>query len=295
MTCDAVREWLLDEAEPANGKSFPVEVIEHCRCCDTCEAIRTGLVDLEQRWRARPVPSAAESSKAAFLDRLAQPPTPASAPKARPSRRKVFWGSAVAAVLFVGAGLAILLFGPSRSAEARPDVLDQLIDWNLEISEAPSAVDRQRLFSERHEALKQSLGKAKLNSDDRALAEDLLANGAWMAQNEDPVEELNRFDSVASQLLDRVDASAADPVRSDRFAKQFRRINERAIERSMERVRLAKISDPQQKKLVHKLLKKDAERAEQIMNVIEKSPDLTKKELRQALEQTRKRHKPKKT
>jgi hypothetical protein len=295
MTCDAVRDWLANADDPENGKTFPVEVVDHCRQCAACEAFRSRLNNLERRWRELPLPANAESSKAAFLLRLVNPPSPTPERKPGIRRRRMLWGGAIAAVLFLVGGVGILFFGPAKQAEAHPDVLEQLIDWNLDMSEAPSPADRQRLYTERHDNLKKSVEKAKLNADDRALAEDLLANGAWMAHNEDPVEELNRFDTMADRLLERVETSTADPTRADRFATQFRRVNERAIERNLEKIKLAKITDPQKKKMVQKLLKKDAERADLILKVLEKSPDLTKKELRQVLEQAHKRIKSKKS
>ncbi len=42
-----------------------------------------------------------------------------------------------------------------------------------------------------------------------------------MADNEDPMEELDRYQQVADQLLDRVNDAGPDAGRSNRFAKQF--------------------------------------------------------------------------
>jgi hypothetical protein len=291
MNCATARDTLLSaDAPPA------ADVAAHLQDCPACAALARDLAALEERWRARPLPANAETSKAAFLARvahLANPPAPAPQPAPAPRRRREFLGWAAALILLIGTGAAVLVFGPGRDAEAHPDVIEQLVDWNIDLSEAAPA-ERERIYHERRGALQKSLGTAKLDADDRKLAERLLDNGGWLAGHEDPVEELDRFTGVADTLLERLEAAGTDPAKADRLARQFRKVNERAIGRNVEKVRAAKITDPQKKKLVNRLLKKDAERAEQLMDLIEKSPDLTKKELRQALDLTAKRQRHKK-
>jgi hypothetical protein len=289
MNCATARDWLLS----ADTAAASPDLAAHLQGCPACAALARDIVALEARWRARPLPANAATSKAAFLAHLANPATPAPQAAPAPRRWREFLGWATALVLLIGAGAVVLVFGPGRDAEAHPDVIEQLVDWNIDLSEAAPA-DRERIYHERREALQKSLGKALLDADDRKLAERLLDNGGWLAGHEDPVEELDRFTGVADTLLERIEAAGADPAKADRLARQFRKVNERAIGRNVEKVRAAKIADPQKKKLVHRLLKKDAERAEQLMDLIEKSPDLTKKELRQALDLTAKRHRHKK-
>jgi hypothetical protein len=239
------------------------------------------------------VSSKAELSRATFLARLEKAPTPVAA-SSKPHRRATLYYWAAAALLLIVAGSGVLFFGPGRDAEARPDVIDQLVDWNLDLSEA-SPTDRQRIFAERRNKLQNSIGNAKLDPTDRDLAENLMANGSWLVEHEDPVEEFQRFNVMADQLLDRVKTSSeSDAVRADRFARQFRKVNERGIDSKMERIRAIAAADPERRKLVNRILKHDKERAVEIDEILERSPDITKKELRAALDLSHKRHKHKK-
>lgn len=291
MSCEPTRNWLMNADAPAAVETVSPEVAAHLDACTACRGLQDNLVKLEREWRGRPLPARAEAAKAAFLDRLQNPPAPV-----QPARARRHWSAthrwAVAALLFIGVGMGTLLFLPGQEATAHPDVLDQLIDWNLEMSEAPSA-DRQGLYDNKHASLKKRLDSAKLAPTDRALAEELLQNGSWLAKNEDPVEELNRFSDMADHLLERVNTAAADTGRAGNFARRFRKVNERAIDRNMERVSAITTSDPERQRLINKALKQDADRADQIQNILQNSPDISKKELRKALELNHKRHKKK--
>jgi hypothetical protein len=294
MTCKPARDWLLNADAPANWPAAPPEVAEHIQHCAACRALMSDLKNLEALWRNRPLPPRAETSKAAFLERLKTPSMPVSAvPKPRRLAVPRYWAAVTALCLIVGAGL--LWFWPAQPVEAHPDVIEQLVDWNLALSEAPSPADRQRIFDNQHQALQKNLEAAQLNPNEQELANDLFANGAWLARNENPAEELQRFNNLADQLLDQVKATTpSDALRANRFAKQFRKVNERGIGRNLERVAASKAADPEVKKLVNRILKHDAERAEQIGGLLERSPDMTKKELRHALDLAHKRLKPKK-
>ena len=290
MSCEPAREWLLNADYPEKLEAAPSDVAEHVRSCAACQGLSRDLIELERQWRGIPVSPRAEASKAAFLARLEKPPAPASAPP-KPRRRAAFYYWSAAALLLIAAGSGVLFFGPGRNAEAHSDVIDQLVDWNLDLSEA-SAVDRQRIYSDRRNKLQKSIVNAKLDPTDRDLAENLMANGTWLVEHEDPVEELQRFNVMADQLLDQVKSSSvSNAVRADRFARQFRKVNERGIDSKMERIRAIAAADPERRKLVNRILKHDKERAVEIDEILERSPDITKKELRAALDLSQKRHK----
>ena len=290
MTCETTRDWIL-QADSASASS---EIDRHIRGCADCQKFVRDVMNLERQWRDRPLPERAGTAKAAFLIRLQNRPTPVVEPL-KPHRWAGIRYVVAAALLFVVVGSGFLFFGPGQQAAAQSDVIDQLIDWNLDLSEAASPVDRQRIFADKHEKLKRVLGSAKLDSADRQLAEHLLANGTWLAQNEDLGEELQRFNSMADELLERVkNAAESDRLRSDRYAKQFRKVNERGIDPAMDRLASIKNADPERRKLINRILKHDKDRAKQIDEILEKSPDITKKELGEALEVARKRGKHKK-
>jgi hypothetical protein len=289
MNCDLCRDWLLQTDDPSAVETAPLAVAAHVRSCDACQDLMCDLVNLEQRWRALPLPVAAEPAKNAFLERLDNPPSP-HAPGMR--RWRALARFSLAAMLFVGLGAGVLFLWPASDVDAHPDLLDELIDWNLEISETASPVERERIYQQKGKMLSRALRHAKLNDKERALAESLLDNGAWMAANEDPVEELDRYQQVADQLLDNVRQAGPDAGRSDRFAKQFRKINEKGVEKSLQRIKPEKIADPARKMRFNKLLHQDADRAARIQKLVENAPDMTKKELRRALELKHKRKNP---
>jgi hypothetical protein len=294
MTCESARDWLLDAEKPANVESAPAPIAEHVAGCAQCRKLAQELGELEEHWRQRPLPARAETAKVEFLKRLDNRPLPAPRKPARPRWTAVRY-LAVAASIFVIGGACLLFLVPEQRVEARQDVIDQLIEWNLELSEADTPAERQRIYAERQKKLENSVDKAKLNSPDRDMAATLLANGSWLAQNQDPVEELERFNQMADDVLEQVKTSStSDSHRATRFAKQFRKINERGIDPTMERVRALAGADASRRKLINRILKHDERRADQINTILEKSPDITKKELREALDLSQKRHKHKK-
>jgi hypothetical protein len=281
---------LLNADKPASVDAAPAEIGQHIRTCADCQKLARDLSALEVQWRRRPVPARVELAKVAFLKRLESQPT--AAPH-KPDRRRAgvrFW--AIAASLFIVAGISLLFFVPGRSVEAHTDVIEQLVDWNLDLSQAPTAADRQRIYVERQARLQKSVGKAQLGIPERDMAQSLLENGKWLVQNQDPVEELQLLNKMADDMLERVNTT--DTVQAERFAKQFRKINERGIDPTMERVHALAVADPERRKLINRILRHDKERAGQINEILEKSPDITKRELRKALDLSQKRHKHKK-
>jgi len=287
MTCDDTREWLLSCDQPTVGSA---EALAHLETCPACRQVQAGIVRIEENWRARPLPARSQQAKHAFLERLATP----ARPEAKRTRRFAVPSWVMAAAVFLVVGSGILFFWPTQQVEAHPDVLDQLIEWNLQMSEASTAADRKRIYRDRHELLKRSLKQARLNQQEHDLGESLLDNGAWMADNEDPVEELQRFNQVADRLLEHVHFASTDAPSSDRFARNFRMVSERGIERGFDRIKPEKIVDPEHKVKFIKLIKADAERIAKIINMVDLTPDITTRELKRALELSNKRHKPRK-
>jgi hypothetical protein len=281
VTCDDAKSEMLDDASS-------VELAAHRETCAACRDYAARVRSLEVRWRSRPLPARAELAKQAFLDRLATPAVPAS-----PSRRR--WRWSVAAVCCLLAGSALILFWPGDRVEARDDVLDQLIDWNLEVSEAATSIERQRIWDARQELLRLALRQAKLDQRERDLGERLLANAAWMAGHEDPIEELRRFHEVADRLLDGVNQAGPDVARSNKFARQFARVSERGIDRNVDRIKPEKLADPEWRGKYHRLARLDADLAERVRGLVDQAPDLTKRELRRALEASAARERRKKS
>src|SRR5262249_13322569 len=125
-------------------------------------------------------------------------------------------------------------------ALANADVVERLIEWNLELAQAPSTEERKRLGQKESE-LKAALAEAKaeLSQEDRELSEDLLENGVWLISHDDPVAEAERFTKVADKLLSRADQASTTKGRemeASRFTHHLLCIQKFGVDHSMKRV-----------------------------------------------------------
>lgn len=292
MTCESARDWLLQADTPTNLAAAPVEVKAHVGTCAGCQKRIRDIAAFEANWRSLPVSPRAEVAKTRFLKHLQQP-TPA-VPPARPKRLTKALAWIGVAALFLIAGAGILFYWPNQQpVQAQSDVIEQLVDWNLELTEAPTPADRERIFTEKHEKLKVRIKQDKLNDADRELAENLLANGTWLVKNDDPVEELHRFNRMAERMMEKMQHASdrADAQLAERMARQYAKIAERGIDGNLERIRFAKGLDPERKLKIKQMLKEDQDRDRMLIILVEKGNAASQKELKKALELSGKRHK----
>src|SRR5262249_12931575 len=142
MDCQEVREWLLRSDDPRLNCCDVPGLVEHTRGCPNCARFAGELVSLERAWRELAVPPTATPAMHAFLARTPRPVLP---PLVRfraflrrvPPRR---W--AAAAAVFLGATLVLWLVLRGGNAQAAPDVVGSLVDWNLELTNADSPDER---------------------------------------------------------------------------------------------------------------------------------------------------------
>ena len=136
-------------------------------------------------------------------------------------------------MLAVGVGVGLLM--PLRKA-ASADVIERLVDWNLNMACTPSAADRDRLYADQAADLKAEVLKARLPSGDRGFAESLLETAPWLARNQDPLAEADRFNDVADQLVTRMNLATrgGDHDRVERYARLYRRVRELGIESKLD-------------------------------------------------------------
>src|SRR5439155_9847624 len=107
-----------------------------------------------------------------------------------------------------------------------PDVVEHLVDWNLELSEAAPLSERRAIYQDRVVELRELLTMAELPPDERALADQLLETGSWLATNADPVAEAERFGDLAERVAAQLEtASTADDAgRASRLADAYHRL-----------------------------------------------------------------------
>ncbi len=291
MDCAQARDWLLRSDDPRPECSGLPELIEHTRRCGECGRLAEELQQLEQAWRELPVPAGADRARTAFLITVGRRPPP----RLRFLRRLVPPRWAVAALIVLSAGLATWLFFPGSEAHASADVVERLIDWNLHLAETRSLDERNRIYAEEATKFRAALHQAELSPEDRELGRLLLDNGTWLARNDDPLAEADRFDEVANRLLQRVDSAAAHEREQEvsRVAEQYHRVAELGVGASLERVK----SDPglgaDRKRHLDKLARREAKRAQALQALLERGPDASRRAIRRVLEAPRKHAWPK--
>lgn len=231
MNCDAARDRLLLSDDPARPD---VELTEHLAACQACRSLAAELAGMEAAVRAYPTPPAVLARRDAFLAQL-----PATFP--RPIRvRHIATAFAALAACVVVAVAAVAVFRPTPPdtpvvAQAPPTVVEDLVEWNLKLSEADEPADREKLVRDRLPDFEAAVASAPLSAADRALAEQLLAQGRKLGSATDPVDEAEVFHGLADTLLVKLDTSADDPARSVTLAKMYSQVVDRGVDRNLER------------------------------------------------------------
>jgi hypothetical protein len=291
MNCQQAQDLLYQAECPADADDSSA-LAGHLAACADCRRLAGELAQLEESWRSMPLPEEADQARLAFLEWMPQQkpvalPQPGH-PLARfaPSR----WALA-ASILFV-AGLCVWLFVSPSQVQAAPDVVDRLVDMNLDLAQA-SPDERPAMYSRLAPPLKDALEQSKLPPEDRDLAESLLANGSWLAENADPLAEADRFNDVADKVMERLRAATAkaDVKAAHRLARHFHRIAVVGIDGNLERVQTAGPLNLEKQKRLERVAQRDAKRREALAVLAEVAPDASRKEIKKALADAAKQHK----
>jgi hypothetical protein len=288
MECAQAQDWMLRADRPGLAEQLPADLVEHLGGCGSCQNLLRRVQRLEKAWRELPLPASADVSRESFLRRLGNSPTPAPAKSLRlaiPAR----W--AVAATILLALGLSIWLISSTQQARAASDVIERLIDWNLELSEADPG-QREEVFARQERLLQADVEKSRLSAEDRALAESLLENGRWLRGNGEPIDAADRFDEVADQLLSQLQLAARrnDGKKAEKLARQYGRVAERGIDAKLARVQAV---EGEKKKKLDKIMERNARRLQELEQLHELMPGASKKELKKILEQSHKKNKDK--
>jgi hypothetical protein len=280
MNCQQAQEMLSQSETPGVSS----DLAGHLAGCSDCRQFAEKLARLEQKWRAMHLPPDADRGRHAFLNSLPQAGMPARDNSHLGSGRWLPSRWAVAASILLLIGLSAWFFFFPTHAQAS-DVVERLVDWNLDLTQAPLE-ERGSLFSHSAGSLKRDVLQSKLSPEDRELAEQLLAIGTWLVENDDPLAQADRFNDLADHLLDRLDKASAktDAKEAKRMAKHFRRVAQVGVGGNLER---AEASGAQRDDKAHtrleRIRQRDARRAEKLAALLAIAPDASQREIRQAL------------
>jgi hypothetical protein len=195
------------------------------------------------------------------------------------------WCAASAASLLTGVGTGAWLFFSSNSAQGADDLLDHLVDWNLQLTEASTETERNRLYADRVEPFRSQLEGAKLPPEQKSLAKEILANGAWMVDHQDPVVEADRFDNLADRFLQlaRTAGKRGNHRCMNRLLHQYNRLLESGIELNVLRAEMLNALDAEHQRKLERLGVRDPERMQVLTSLLETAPDASRKEIEHAL------------
>ncbi len=197
------------------------------------------------QWRAgRTAPASIADDHAAIPSTVAPP----SVPSPRKASRWNAWRLS-AAVTFFAVAIAFAVIVTQPASQASTDVVDRLVDWNVELTRAETSKDRDRIYQDQAEAIRETLASAKLATEDRALAQKLFENGIWLKQSNDPVAEFDRMNQLADHFVARLDVAtqAQDGTKAAKLADALERF-EVGIDATFERAVTCEISSKEGKK-----------------------------------------------
>src|SRR5262245_43439552 len=183
MKCDQAKDWLLQAETPAALSTAPREVDEHVRACPECRRLLQKLVRLEEDWRALPSPPGLDAAQRRMLKKAAAVP-PRSLPRRSGFRYVGAW--AAAAAILIAAGIGIW-FAVKPNPPPASNVIDQLIAWNLDLSQVRDKNERQRLFQARHDSIITEVQSSPLGDEEKQLAG---GHGQSSAQDGQGLEEV---------------------------------------------------------------------------------------------------------
>jgi hypothetical protein len=275
MDCRLAQEWLPDAADPA--------VAAHLRTCPACQRFAAAAGGLERAWRDLPLPPDAEAAKAAFLARL---------PRRRPPLVVVLWRRlplrrGLGGLLLLAVGLGLLALLPAPQAQAAPDLVDRLVEWNLAIAEADSPAERQRRYADQAAHLESELRAGPVPAADAELARALFTNGTWLAGNDDPLAAAERFTDLTDRAHARLTkaAGAQDP-NLPRLLQRYHRLLQGGVQAHLDKSEAD--APPERKGQLERLRRRDAERQQALAALLETTPEPTRKQIRQALDAVKK-------
>ena len=281
MDCRTARDFLLTDGLPRTSRSMPLDLANHLAQCPDCQRLAAQVAGLDEAWRAIPPPAGMDRARDAFLAGLQESPPPPRV--ARRGRMPSQW--AIAATTLLAVGLATSFVVGNRRARASSDVVERLVDWNLSLAQAPSAAERGRIYASRAPGFAQEVESVALPVEDRDLARSLLDDAPALVGEPDPLAEADRFDKLATRLVARINRaiSEGDSKRVDQSATLYERVAELGISSKLAVIEASGSLDFHRRKRLERLILQDDDRIKSLVELLERVPDSSRKQIRRAL------------
>jgi hypothetical protein len=298
MNCSQAQDQLF-AAEALGPQALDAELAAHVAQCQTCGAMLAKLRRLEQAAGELPPAEGSFVAQQGFLSRLQNAPqimTPAQPAHGRTThhwlRSAVVSAPrmALAASVLLAVALVLWLLGPNavQTASASDAIVDQLVDLDVRLASAESLEERGQIFSLSVGPLRAAIDRGSLAHKDRELAQKLLDTGTSLARNSDPLNGAQGFADVADLLLKRMKAaSAAKDVHTlRRLSQNYALVASSGLNGELARaqqINPARTGKKEHDTRLEQMLQQDAQLRIRLEQLLEESPDATRKEIYKAL------------
>jgi hypothetical protein len=182
-------------------------------------------------------------------------------------------------------GTGTWLVVSEREARAADGLVDQLVDWNLDLTLAQSESERNRVYARQAERFRSALSTASLPEEQRSLAQELLENGSWLVTHQDPAAEADRFGSLSEELLQLAQSAGArgNARRMNKLLRQYNRVLESGIDLNVQRAEASNALDGKRRAKLDRLALRDADHLQQLASLWEAAPGAARKEIERAV------------
>ena len=294
MNCMQAREHIF-AADVLCEDAFGDELVAHLGVCEECRAMLARLRSVEDAIRALPTPAESEAAKGAFLRRLrwAKPAGRPGAVFRHMSLRPAWRAVAMAASVLILIGLVgwLLFSGGVETAMASDAVLDRLVAWNVELGQAESSEECERILAQTA-SLEQAMNQVRLTANEKNLAAALLENGKWLSYNTDPLARAERFQQLADLLVKRLESATAahEPKTIARLSRYYGVVQSRGFDPQMARVESMDSDKPERSRRWRRLKGVNAAMQAQVRELAKQLPDVTRRQILRDLELTKRHH-----
>jgi hypothetical protein len=299
MNCEEVQEHLLtqsDEVTAPDGVSGRIteHVAQHMRACAACGELARKLRRLDSAVRSLPVPLGSAEARMRFEGKLA------AGEFERRSARSVYGvihrvvrsrlAAAAVLILCLGGALLVYMVRQSEASYKSAQAIDQVVSWNLSLSQVDSIDERQKMYDIGAVDLRQRVGAYSLTDDDRRVTDDLMLGGKFLANSADPLADADHFSQVADVLVSRMDHDARkSPKALDQLGQTYYMVVDKGVRRNLARAQAAEAVDsPERQRRIEKIIERNVRLQSKLQALLDQSPDDSKPQLRKALDLTKK-------